>query len=113
MGTKAEIGTLNRSVVDIFLREMNRQGLSFRALAERSGVPLTRLHAKMRCERALLVEEINSIADALGLVGWQVMREAETAVAAKRSDSVSDPIPTIDPEAMGLAATRRDETNYD
>ena len=56
------------------------------SLSEISGVKITRLGDVLRRGRVITVTEVNSIAKALGLVGWQVMRTAESAVRAAEED---------------------------
>lgn len=70
--------------------------MSFYALERASGVSRMRATRTLNGERPMLVDELEAMSDALGLVGWVVVREAET--------SLSGALPTIDPEALGLAA---------
>ena len=78
--------------------------MSFYALERASGVSRMRATRTLNGERPMLVDELEAMSDALGLVGWMVVREAET--------SLSGALPTIDPEALGLAA-KDDERETD
>lgn len=55
------------------------QGLSYRALEDRCGVNYMRLQRILKGETELMVRELDAVADALGLIGWRVLREAEHA----------------------------------
>lgn len=90
------IGDATIRVVMVLRERMDELGVSGRELARRSGLSATRCRDLLACERPILVDELEAMSDALGLVGWMVVREAET--------SLSGVLPTIDPEALGLAA---------
>lgn len=82
------------SILDCALRDSD---LSLRRLADLSGVRLTRLGDVLRRGRAMTVGELDAISEALGLVGWQVLREAERLVAVEQDTG-------FDPSGWGVAA---------
>ena len=56
---------------------ISQQSLAYRALEERTGINYMGLQRALKAETEMMVSELDAVADALGLVGWQVLREAE------------------------------------
>ena len=90
------IGETTKRVVQVLREHMEDQGVSGRELARLADMGATRCRDLLAGERPILVDELEAMSDALGLVGWKVLREAET--------SLPGALPTIDPETLGLAA---------
>lgn len=81
MGTALDRGTIGDRVVEILTEALEDSSMSQRALVRASGVKLTRLGDILRRGKAVTVRELDDIAAALGLEGWQVMRDAEESAA--------------------------------
>ena len=64
--------------------------MSYRMLSERSGVSKSKLQAVFTGERPMLVPDMESVAEALGLVPWQVMKRASERVLSAAPDSIPD-----------------------
>lgn len=78
MGHKLlQAGPVGQRAAAILAKALDSSTLSLRGLSTASGVKLTRLGDVLRRGKPLTVSELDTIADALGLVGWRVMREAE------------------------------------
>ena len=73
-------------------------GVGFRGLEERSGVQRLRIQRCFNGERPFLVDDVEAIANALGLKASAVVREAEDSL------EVVEPSVTFDPRKLGLAA---------
>lgn len=67
-------------VVDLYIEAKEAQGISFRALSERSGVNRIRLQRCFNLEQPFYVDELVAVARALNLVAWKVLRDAEASV---------------------------------
>ena len=68
------------AVVDLYIEAKEVQGISFRALSERSGVNRIRLQRCFNLEQPFYVDELVAVAHALNLVAWKVLKDAETRV---------------------------------
>ena len=68
------------AVVDLYIEAKEAQGISFRALSERSGVNRIRLQRCFNLEQPFYVDELVAVARALNLVAWKVLRDAEASV---------------------------------
>lgn len=68
------------AVVDLYNEAKEAQGISFRALSERSGVNRIRLQRCFNLEQPFYVDELVAVARALNLVAWKVLRDAEASV---------------------------------
>ena len=68
------------AVVDLYIEAKETQGISFRALSERSGVNRIRLQRCFNLEQPFYVDELVAVARALNLVAWKVLRDAEASV---------------------------------
>ena len=68
------------AVVDLYIEAKESQGISFRALSERSGVNRIRLQRCFNLEQSFYVDELVAVARALNLVAWKVLRDAEASV---------------------------------
>lgn len=68
------------AVVDLYIEAKEAQGISFRALSERSGVNRIRLQRCFNLEQPFYVDELVAVARALNLVAWKVLRDAEALV---------------------------------
>ena len=73
------------AVVDLYIKAKEAQGISFRALSERSGVNRIRLQRCFNLEQPFYVDELVAVARALNLVPWKVLRDAEVRVEAMDS----------------------------
>lgn len=81
MGRKSlDVEEVDRRLVAILQARMDALGISRRQLASLSAVTRGRLDYVMTMQRPLLVNELDDVCNALGLVPWQVMREAECSV---------------------------------
>lgn len=81
MGRKPlEPGIASMVVVDTYIEAKEAQGISFRALSERSGVNRIRLQRCFNLEQPFYVDELVAVAHALNLVAWKVLRDAEASV---------------------------------
>lgn len=81
MGRKpSEPGITSMAVVDLYIEAKESQGISFRALSERSGVNRIRLQRCFNLEQPFYVDELVAVARALNLVAWKVLKDAETRV---------------------------------
>ena len=81
MGRKPlEPGITSMAVVDLYIEAKEAQGISFRALSERSGVNRIRLQRCFNLEQPFYVDELVAVARALNLVAWKVLRDAEALV---------------------------------
>ena len=86
MGRKPlEPGITSMAVVDLYIEAKESQGISFRALSERSGVNRIRLQRCFNLEQPFYVDELVAVARALNLVPWKVLRDAEVRVEATDS----------------------------
>lgn len=83
---KLQPDLVGKQVAAILLAALEKSDITQNRLSEISGVKITRLGDVLRRGRVITVTEVNSIAKALGLVGWQVMRTAESAVRAAEED---------------------------
>lgn len=81
MGQKAiEAGLLSLRIAKIIRRRKEEVAISDYALADMSGIPRQRLRRAMVGDRPFLVDDLEAVATALGLIPWQVMREAEQSL---------------------------------
>ncbi|MDY5159542.1 helix-turn-helix domain-containing protein [Actinotignum urinale] len=78
MAKKLLPGFLNRKVVEIIRREMNEKGMSIRQLVSQTGITLTRLSYMLKLEQIMTIDVMCDLCDALALIAWQVVYEAET-----------------------------------
>lgn len=80
MGQKAiEAGALSLRIAQIIRRRKEEVAISDYVLADMSGIPRQRLRRAMVGDRPFLVDDLEAVATALGLIPSQVMREAEQA----------------------------------
>ena len=81
MGRKPlEPGIASMAVVDLYIEAKEAQGISFRALSERSGVNRIRLQRCFNLEQPFYIDELVAVAHALNLVAWKVLKGAEASV---------------------------------
>ncbi|RTE49610.1 hypothetical protein [Actinobaculum sp. 352] len=93
---------MDEAVSDALIAAVQDSGVSYRELRRLTGLSINRIGIILRKEPPpATMGEIYSIAAAVGVDVVQMIREAD-----RQASSVSDPIPTIDPEALGLAAMR-------
>ena len=86
MGRKPlEPGITSMAVVDLYIEAKESQGISFRALSERSGVNRIRLQRCFNLEQPFYVDELVAVARALNLVPWKVLRDAEVRVEEREA----------------------------
>lgn len=99
MGRRAlEPGIASMAVVDLYIEAKEAQGISFRALSERSGVNRIRLQRCFNLEQPFYVDELVAVARALNLAPWRVLRDAEALVesgACRRK-----PLPVLGEESQ-------------
>ena len=89
MGRQAlEVGELSKTVAKLLESARDEQGVSYRELQQRSGINRMRAQRILTEERPFTVDEVDEIAQALGLVGWKVVREAASMVSPM-TDSLS------------------------
>ena len=99
MGQKSlEADALSIAIARILDRSKDEQGISFRELEDRSGVSRARAQRCMKGERPFMIDDVEAIANALGLKASAVVREAEDSL------TVSERPATFDPRKLGLAA---------
>jgi transcriptional regulator with XRE-family HTH domain len=72
--------SLAAAVVDEVRRRMTARGMSQTALARAAGMPPTLLHRVMAGERQLQLDEVEALADALGVRPHFLIRSASTHV---------------------------------
>ena len=81
MGRKAlDVGPLSLAVATIMREHQDAAGVSDYTLADLSGIPRERLRRSLNGDRPFLIDDFEAAASALGLVAWQVMREAEQSL---------------------------------
>lgn len=84
-------------------------GVSYRRLEELSGINYMRLQRILKVETEMLVRELDTLAAALGLVGWEVLRDAQSAVD---TEVIAFPAKTgFDALAAKDTPRRREETD--
>lgn len=66
--------------------EAARQHLSQRKLAERMGAPHTTVNKKIIGERKITGVDLESFSRALNVPAWELVRRAETALAASNKN---------------------------
>lgn len=101
------------AVVDLYIEAKEEQGISFRALSERSGVNRIRLQRCFNLEQPFYVDELVAVARALNLVAWKVLRDAEASVESGTYQSKLVPVLSDDDDLpedaeFVLAARRAD-----
>lgn len=105
MGRRAlDIGELNERTIDIIKARLGVLGMSGRELGRRANIKPSRMRSLLAAAQPLTVNELEQICNAVGLLDWAVLREA--------GEEDADALPTIDPEALGLAA-KDDERETD
>lgn len=100
MGNSLNTAEIDAIIAQILDAELKGSDLSLRRLAEVSGVKLTRLGDVLRRGRAITTGELESIARALGLTPWKVLKEAEEAastLAVKEPASPSEGVEVSSP----------------
>jgi len=105
MGNPLVATEIDACLSTLLLQRLEASDMSQRELSRQSGVKLTRLGDVLRRGRGMTTGELEQIASALGLVPWQVLKEAEDLMAAERSSraglSMADDEAT--PEASGVS----------
>lgn len=80
MGQKAsEITEFDKAIANSLLKLFTESGLTYNALAEKSGVPRATLNKTLRASRVATVNEIVAISQALGIRASRVFEQAENA----------------------------------
>lgn len=93
MGRKPlEPGISSMAVVDLYIEAKEAQGISFRALSERSGVNRIRLQRCFNLEQPFYVDELVAVARALNLVPWKVLSDAEASIESGAYQSKRVPV---------------------
>lgn len=69
---------ISRRITAILRSAQEERGLSIRALEAASGVNRGRVFSVLGDEQPILSDELDALAEAVGLVGWKVMFQAET-----------------------------------
>lgn len=72
-----EPGNVSQRVVDILSAALAESDMSQRGLAEKANINRGRVQRTLNGERPITVDELEKLAEALGLVGWVVLRHAE------------------------------------
>lgn len=102
MGRKSvEADELSLAIARVLNAAKEEGGVGFRELEERSGVQRLRIQRCFNGDRPFLVDDVEAIANALGLKASTVVREAEDSLALS---IVSERPATFDPRKLGLAA---------
>ena len=105
MGNPLVATEIDACLSTLLLQRLEASDMSQRELSRQSGVKLTRLGDVLRRGRGMTTGELEQIASALGLVPWQVLKEAEDLMAAERSSrarlNVADG--EAAPEASGVS----------
>lgn len=88
--------TLADAVADEVRRRMARRGLSAREVARRAGMPATLLHRALAGTRPLQLDELEHVAEVLGVRPEHVVRVAagrggRVTRTGERSESNSEP----------------------
>lgn len=92
MGQKAiEAGPLSLRIAQIIRRRKEEVAISDYVLADMSGVPRQRLRRAMVGDRPFLVDDMEAVATALGLIPWMVMREAEESLDDQEATVIEMP----------------------
>ena len=95
MGQKAiEAGPLSLRIAQIIRERKEEVAISDYVLADMSGIPRQRLRRAMVGDRPFLVDDLEAVATALGLIPWQVMREAERSLE-EQADERSKPADNV------------------
>lgn len=82
MGQKAsEITEFDKAIADSLLKLFIESGLTYNALAEKSGVPRATLNKTLRASRVATVNEIVAISQALGVKTSKVFAQAESVTS--------------------------------
>ena len=81
-GTR-EVRDWGRVVASILSRARDERGLSYRAIGTLSGVQYTQVQRMITGKKVMTLDEFVAIAEALGLVPVEVLREAEERLAAE------------------------------
>lgn len=92
MSRRIEAREVNRAASAILATAKEDQGISLRTIEDRSGVKHLRVMRALNCEQPMTVDDLEAIASALGLVGWQVMQEAECEVESMRAAGGASPV---------------------
>lgn len=74
----AEVGRLRRVIAQNVRRLRKAQGFSQEGFADACGLHRTYIGAIERAERNVSVDNIERMADALGLEGWELLRSSAT-----------------------------------
>lgn len=105
MGNSLNSAELDAEIAKILDHELGVSSLSLRGLSDASGVKLTRLGDILRRGRAITAGELESIARALGLSAWRVVKMAEEALAEverKQAQDASEPTPPARPKLQAI-----------
>ncbi|HVI33748.1 helix-turn-helix transcriptional regulator [Phenylobacterium sp.] len=74
----ADVGRLRRVIAQNVRRLRKAQGFSQEGFADACGLHRTYIGAIERAERNVSVDNIERMADALGLEGWELLRSSAT-----------------------------------
>lgn len=78
MGTKPNpVGMIDRELAAILNRVLSERGMSEAELARRAGLSQPTVHRMLAMKRPMSVDDLDLMCEALGLVTWMVVREAE------------------------------------
>lgn len=127
VGRKAiQVGDLSTEIAKFLEMARKEQRVSYRDLETQIGINYMRAQRILKAERPFTVDEVNLISAALGFIGWKVVRDAArrshpapslapnpgeespmpTEDKLPVAQNSGDHLPTLDPEAVGLAASR-------
>lgn len=96
--TKLENGPLSAAILRILREAAEDRGWTYTELSAHSVIKRTRCYHVMRGERAMTLTELNQLCEALDLVPWRVVKQAEEtlhvpnlAVADSPSEVIAEP----------------------
>ena len=120
MGTSKGFDPADNAVADVLAGKVAGSGISYRKIREETGISINRIGKILRKEPPpATVGEIGAIAQAIGMTASQIIGQAEHKIQKPDlhiAENLSEGLPTIDPVAMGLAAsrdTRDEDTDFD
>lgn len=89
-------------LVGVIVSEMEGTGMPVTELSERTGIPHVTLRRRLKTGRGLAVEEMFSIANALGMTGASLIARAEQADSAPSPvDGSTNPTEEVSPSEVG------------
>lgn len=90
MGSPLKATESDLAVAALLDHALTVSSMSLRELSRRSGVKITRLGDVLRRGAPATTGEINSISEVLGLVGWEVVRDAQAGLNCRAKATVTE-----------------------